>query len=130
MSDLSRYDGRRPEPPYPTDADRDDEVAALRAENERLRAALIGLALSGTPEEPLYSWCDDGWTCEHEDCGAARAALGHETPWDRERKERLAHEPGCPRHRARHPFTEACRCRQRAEAASGASAPLAPPEAG
>ena len=42
------------------------------------RAALKGLALSDGPTGNEYSWCDDGWLCEHAECIAARAALGEQ----------------------------------------------------
>lgn len=47
MNDLARYDGARPEPPYPTEDDSTEtlvhvlqRVRELEAENKRLRAEL------------------------------------------------------------------------------------------
>jgi hypothetical protein len=63
------------------------EVLRARAQAAEQRAvalekALIGLAQFGSRDEPLYAWCDAGWTCEHADCRAARIALGVPTGWD------------------------------------------------
>ena len=40
-----------------------------------LEGALKAISLNGSDDFPLYSWCDEGWTCEHEECIQARAAL-------------------------------------------------------
>lgn len=42
---------------------------------DRLVAALEGVALYGSKGFPLYSWCDQNWTCEHPECIAGRSAL-------------------------------------------------------
>jgi len=42
---------------------------------DALASALKGVALNGSDEMPLWSWCDEGWTCEHPECIAGRAAI-------------------------------------------------------
>jgi len=41
------------------------------------RRALRAVALNGSEDVPLWSWCDDGWTCSHPECRQGRYALGH-----------------------------------------------------
>ncbi len=44
------------------------------------RAGLIATSLGGVSDEDgretaLQSWCDDGWTCEHDECVKGRAGI-------------------------------------------------------
>jgi len=64
--------------PGPGVADADGGAATVAGVSlvEALAAALRGVALGGQsgPAE-LVEFCDEGWTCEHPECVAARAAL-------------------------------------------------------
>jgi hypothetical protein len=51
------------------------EVARLRAALEECVRGLKRVALSGTEDLSLWAWCDDGWTCTHNECVANREAI-------------------------------------------------------
>lgn len=42
---------------------------------DAVTAALKAVALYGSDDLPLWSWCDDDWTCEHDECIRGRKAL-------------------------------------------------------
>jgi len=48
-----------------------DLIYSLRTARQALRA----VALSGTDDVPLWAWCDEGWTCTHNECVQGRYAL-------------------------------------------------------
>jgi hypothetical protein len=51
------------------------QLVLERGKASMIAQALKGVALNGSDEMPLYSWCDDGWTCSHPECVAGRRAL-------------------------------------------------------
>ena len=52
----SKYDGRKPEPPYETCADHEAEIVRLRADNERLRAWVEVLMKALRPFAKFGRW--------------------------------------------------------------------------
>jgi hypothetical protein len=52
-------------------------IADLLYSAKVARMALRALSLNGSMDTPLWSWCDDGWLCQHPECRQGRYALGH-----------------------------------------------------
>jgi hypothetical protein len=52
-------------------------IADLLYSAQVARMALRAVSLNGSMDTPLWSWCDDGWLCQHPECRQGRYALGH-----------------------------------------------------